>query len=152
MLCWDERTSLTVPPVTRLFCSQDYNSQKAILLWTSKYEGEKSSSTHRARSRIQFPLYPGAPETLSVTTCCHSIRVCANQSESPYLVEAGSSYLWPIGVKCCCVTWPEEAGAQDGAFSLPLGVVALLPLCKTGVWARPHTCVPVGPVVPVGPC
>lgn len=37
---------------------------------------------------------------------------------------------------------------RTGAFSLPFGVVALLPLCKTVVWARPRTCVPVGLVVP----
>lgn len=41
---------------------------------------------------------------------------------------------------------------RTGAFSLPFGVVALLPLCKAGAWPRPRTCVPVGPVVSVRPC
>lgn len=84
---------------------------------------------------------PGAPEILSNATCCHSIRVRGSQSGRSYGVEAGPFVSHTNRRRLAVERDRRRRELGTGAFSLLLGVVALQPLCKGRVRARPRACV-----------
>ncbi|KAJ8782971.1 hypothetical protein J1605_009579 [Eschrichtius robustus] len=122
-----------------------------MLLWRSRYKDEKVPAPNVPDQDYNSQYTQWAPGILSGTTCCHSIRVRANQSERPSRGEAGRSYRRPIGGILVVARDRRRRELTTGGFSLLQGVVALLPLCEVRVRACPRACVRVGPVVLVGP-
>ena len=138
-------------PVRCRFCSQDHNSQKAMLLRHSRCKDEKVPAPIVPDQDYNSQYTQWAPGTLSGTTCCHSIRVRANHSERLSRGEAGRLYCRPIGGIFVVARDRRRRELATGGFSLLRGVVALLPLCRARVRACSRACVRVGPVVLVGP-
>ncbi|KAI4585091.1 hypothetical protein MJG53_006625 [Ovis ammon polii x Ovis aries] len=131
---------------------QDYNSQKAISSGTQNMKARKVPAPTTPDREYNSHYTQGLRKPCQIPPVVIASGSALTNPRAPALGRRAVRIFDQLESSVVVSRDRRRRELRTGAFSLPFGVVALLPLCKTGVWARPRTCVPVGLVVPVGPC